>query len=252
MSDSPLILSLETATLAGSVWVGRGPTELSAATGDPRVSQSNSLIGDIARCLKEAGVSLGEVDLFACASGPGSFTGLRIGIATLKGLAATLNRPCLGIPTLEAIAHAAGESKATVAILPAGRGEVFAQMFSVSMDEGRVVVNTIDTAAHLSPPKLIEKYAAHAELVWAGPGAHLQRAIIEEEALARGIPLNEELIDEPTKPLGWRLARIEENLAKHVAAMAVRAFNAGSILRAETLSAIYVRPSDAELKVHHK
>ncbi len=252
MSDSPLILSLETATLAGSVWLGRGLIELSAATGDPLVSQSNSLIGDIDGCLKEAGVSLEQVDLFACASGPGSFTGLRIGIATLKGLAATSNRTCLGIPTLEAVAHAAGESKSTVAVLPAGRGEVFAQMFSASTDDGRVVVKSMDEAAHLTPPRLIEKYAAHAPLVWAGPGAHLQRAIIEEAALARGIRLNDESIHEAANPIDWRLAPIEPNLAKHVAALALQAFNSGAKPHAEMLSAIYVRPSDAELKVQHQ
>ena len=158
LSDDPLILSLETATLGGSVWLGRGPLELAAAVGDPAVSQSNSLLSDINRCLSDAGVSLDQVDLFACASGPGSFTGIRIGIATLKGLAATLNRPCLGIPTLEAVAHAAGESSAIVAVLPAGRGEVFAQMFSASNVSNQIVVSSSDQAAHLSPQKLIEKY----------------------------------------------------------------------------------------------
>ena len=111
-SDDPLILSFETATLGGSVWLGRGALELATTIGDPAVSHSNSLLSDINHCLSDAGVSLEQVDLFACASGPGSFTGLRIGIATLKALAATLHRPCVGMPTLDAVAHAAGVSNA--------------------------------------------------------------------------------------------------------------------------------------------
>src|SRR5687768_88980 len=92
----PLILSVETATLGGGVFLGRGDEELAASIGRPDVSHSNSLLSDINDCLNHAGVSLADIDVFACASGPGSFTGLRIGIATVKGLAATLDRPSLG------------------------------------------------------------------------------------------------------------------------------------------------------------
>src|SRR6185295_10462844 len=101
---TPLILSLETATMGGSVWLGFGTVELATRIGDPKVSQSATLLQDINDCLDEAGVKLAEVDLFACASGPGSFTGLRIGIATLKALAASLGRPSIGVPTLHAVA----------------------------------------------------------------------------------------------------------------------------------------------------
>ena len=147
--------------MAGSVWLGRGTAQLATRVGDPKVSQSASLLQDISDCLDEAGVKLAEVDLFACASGPGSFTGLRIGIATLKALAASLARPCVGIPTLHAVAHAAGPSRATVALLPAGRGEVFAQMFSVS--EGGIVTE-LDSAAHLSPQRLVAEVCANVKI----------------------------------------------------------------------------------------
>src|SRR5687767_8678007 len=95
-----LILSLETATLGGGVFLGRGEAELAAKIGRSDVSHSNSLLSDINDCLNKGGVTLCDIDVFACASGPGSFTGLRIGIATVKGLAATLDRPSIGVPTL--------------------------------------------------------------------------------------------------------------------------------------------------------
>jgi tRNA threonylcarbamoyladenosine biosynthesis protein TsaB len=249
VSDTPLILSLETATPGGSVFLGRGSVQLAARQGDPQVSQSSSLLSDINDSLLETGASLQEVDLFACASGPGSFTGLRIGIATLKALAASLKRPCVGIPTLQAVAYAAGPASATVAVLPAGRGEVFAQMFSVS--DGTVI--EIDAAAHLSPRRLVEKYAALTNVRWAGSGAHLQRDFLSSYAQQQGIDFAQNASELSALPPAsgcnlWQLAAPETNLAKHVAALALRAWQAGQVQSPYSLSAIYVRPSDAELK----
>jgi tRNA threonylcarbamoyladenosine biosynthesis protein TsaB len=246
MAVTPLILSLETATPGGSVFLGRGDKQLATRTGNPEVSHSNSLLSDINECLKQAGLMLKDVDLFACASGPGSFTGLRIGIATLKALAATLERSCVGIPTLEAVAHAAGPSHRTVALLPAGRGEVFAQMFSVSDDD---VVTELDSAAHLSPQRLLEKYGRLRKLTWAGSGAHLQRELLQSYAQQHGIAFTESPDEgiSSTQP-GWNLAAQDANLAKHVAALALQVFRRGELQSADSLTAIYVRPSDAELK----
>lgn len=249
MDDRPLILSLETATRGGSVFLGRGTAPLATRNGNPEVSQSSSLLSDINECLEEASVSLREVDLFACASGPGSFTGLRIGIATLKALAAALQQPCVGIPTLQAVAHAAGASPGTVALLPAGRGEVFAQMFSVA-DDGRVV--ELDAAAHLSPQRLVERYAVLKNLTWAGSGAHLQREFLQRHAQQNELVFAEVASDSnpgSAEAFGkvWKLAAREANLARHVAALSLQLFQADKIQSPQSLSAIYVRPSDAEL-----
>jgi tRNA threonylcarbamoyladenosine biosynthesis protein TsaB len=229
MTDST-ILSLDTASMGGSVWLGKGITELATVVGDPAVSQSASLLNDISSCLERAGLRLDEVELFACASGPGSFTGLRIGIATVKALAASLERPCFGVSTLHAVARAAGPSSATVALLPAGRGEVFAQNFSVSDD---LRVNALNEPEHLTPQKLIERYAAFPELSWAGSGAKAQREIIQNHAQLAGH--------------SWSFAEPEANLARHIAALALELFESGEIQSPYSLRAIYVRPSDAEL-----
>lgn len=249
MSDLPIILSIETATPGGSVFLGRGNKQLAARLGNPEISQSASLLSDINDCLIEAGLSLSDVNLFACASGPGSFTGLRIGIATLKALAASLQKPCVGIPTLQAVAHAAGPSHATVALLPAGRGEVFAQMFSVS-DAGTVVA--LDTPAHLSPQKMVQRYVAFRNLTWAGNGAQVQRELLKLHAQQSEVVFAEhssETIAGPTDSGNsvWKLAAPEADLAKHVAALALQLFETNQIQSPQSLSAIYVRPSDAEL-----
>ena len=223
-NDAPLILSVETATLAGSVALARGEQVLAASTGNAGISHSNTLLNDIDVLLGGAHVALGEIDLFAVATGPGSFTGLRIGIATVKALAETLDRPCAGIPTLEAIALAAGESERSVALLPAGRGEVFAQIFSVTQDG---LVTTLENATHISPQILLEKYGSSDDVVWCGEGAIANRKLLENGRVAPPIL----------------------NLATHVASLALKRFREGRLQPADALQAVYVRPSDAELKV---
>ena len=227
MSSEPLILAVETATLSGSLALMRGDELIATASGDPAVSHSNTLLADLDKLLSETTFKLADVDLFAVAAGPGSFTGLRIGIATVKGLGATLGRSCAAVPTLQAVALAGGVSEASVALLPAGRGEVFAQLFSVSADD----VTALDEPSHISPQKMIDKYGSLEKAVWCGEGAIAQRGLIESSAVAKE----------------WRIAPRIENLAPYVAALALRKLD--HVVAADALQAIYVRPSDAELKV---
>lgn len=230
MSVEPIILAVETATLGGSVCLFQRGTVLASRLGEVGVSHSNSLLKDIESVLSEAKLSLAHVALFAAATGPGSFTGLRIGLATVKGLANTLNKPCAGVGTLAAVAVAAAESANTVALLPAGRGELFGQMFSVA-STGEVTAQ--DDAVHLSPARMLQRYEHLQTVVWAGEGAQLNQELINGNGQA-----------------GWTIAPPEQLLAQHVAALAHRKLSAGETQTADSLTAIYVRPSDAELKIN--
>jgi tRNA threonylcarbamoyladenosine biosynthesis protein TsaB len=209
--------------------VTRGAEVIGSLEGDPAVSHSNTLLADVDKLLARTGVVLTDVDLFAVAAGPGSFTGLRIGIATIKALAVTLNRPCAAVPTLQAVALAGGPSKTTVALLPAGRGEVFAQSYSVSAD----AVMALDEPAHISPQKMIDKYGSLETALWCGEGAIAQRELIESSAAGRQ----------------WQIAPRTDNLARYVATLALMNFQRDELIAPDALQAIYVRPSDAELKV---
>jgi len=115
-----MILAIETATRAGSVAIARGENILASRLGDASSSHSQDLIENIDAALKEAGVELSTIDLLAAAIGPGSFTGIRIGLATAKSLAVSLDRRCVGVSTLAAVSHAAGVGVPIVALLPAG------------------------------------------------------------------------------------------------------------------------------------
>ena len=233
MTQEPFILAVETATLAGSVAIARGEEIIGGLSGDPAVSHSNTLLSDVDRLLADTGIKLPEIDLFAVAVGPGSFTGLRIGIATVKALAATLGRPCAAIPTLHTIALAGGTADASLALLPAGRGEVFAQLFSVSSDG---TVRALDEASHIAPQKMIDKYGSREKLLWCGEGAITQRELIESSSAGKQ----------------WQIAASPENLARYVAVLALRNYRSDQLVAPDALQAIYVRPSDAELPAKQK
>jgi tRNA threonylcarbamoyladenosine biosynthesis protein TsaB len=225
----PLILSVETATLSGSVAVARGEEILGVVSGDSSISHSNTLLGDVDQLLTQTGITLPEIDLFAVATGPGSFTGLRIGIATIKALAATLDRPTAGIPTLAAVALSGGVSAESVALLPAGRGEVFTQLFSVLRSD---LVEALDDAAHIPPARLFERYGHLETITWCGEGAIVNRELIESMAEGRD----------------WKIATQTDKLASQVARLALTRFERDEIENPFALRAIYVRPADAQLK----
>lgn len=229
MSSDPLILAIETATLAGSVTLARGDEIIGGLNGNPGTSHSNTLLADIDKLLSQTNTNLSDIDLFAVAAGPGSFTGLRIGIATIKALAATLDRPCAAIPTLHAVALSGGPSEISVALLPAGRGEVFAQSFAVTGD----AVTALDEPAHIAPAKMIEKYGSLDNALWCCGGAIAQRELIQTAAGSKK----------------WHIAAQVENLARYVSKLACQSFKHDRLVAPDALQAIYVRPSDAELKV---
>ncbi len=246
-TESPLILSIETATRAGSVALTRGDRLLAAREGDASVSHSSHLLRYVSEALEEAGVTLREVDFFAATVGPGSFTGLRIGLATVKSFAATLNRSCVGVPSLYAVARAAGESEITLATLPAGRGEVFAQL--VKVDE-KGDVHPLNDPAHVTPQQLLEKVRTTRLLKWAGGGAHAHAEAIQAQALSAGIPFSrddESEAESKSGTQGWTLARLPSILAADVAGLALLRARAALVTPPDQLRAIYVRPSDAEL-----
>jgi tRNA threonylcarbamoyladenosine biosynthesis protein TsaB len=247
INERPLILTIETATRAGSVSLNAGAQLIASRVGSDQTSHSTNLLQDIGSLLKEAGIDLHRVDLFAAASGPGSFTGLRIGLATVKSFAATLERPCLGVPTLTAIAYGAGISRQTMALLPAGRGELFAQLLRVD-ENGEVTPLT--EAAHLAPGRVLDMAKKIRPLKWAGEGAHLQREAVRDFAERQEIAFLDEAFEGAAtlREEAWTLAPPTQILAASVAQLALRRFNSGETAQAQDLRAIYVRASDAELK----
>ncbi len=128
-----ITLALDTSRLKGSVAVVKGDDVLCEILFDASDTHSATLMPAIDSCMKTAGIGLEEVGLLAFADGPGSFTGLRIGLATIKALAAVREIPVVAVCSLEAMAAAFPWAAAPVMpVLDARRGEVYAGLYDVS------------------------------------------------------------------------------------------------------------------------
>jgi len=136
-----LILALDTTTRAGSAALLDDNLVRAVAAGDASRTHGERLPAELAHVLELGGARLEAVDLLAVASGPGAFTGLRIGLAAMQALAMTLDRPVIGISALDALAAAAFESlgvrRARIgAWMDAARGEVFAALYEAEGNTG--------------------------------------------------------------------------------------------------------------------
>ena len=124
------VLAVDTTTERGSVALTEGAT----VTGEVRLvhpdGHSRRLLPAIDFLLRSLGVGPGDVEAFAVTTGPGSFTGLRVGLSTVQGLALGSGRPCLGLSALDVLAaRVAGSAPATVAVMDAYRGEVYGAVY---------------------------------------------------------------------------------------------------------------------------
>ena len=131
--DDKLILALETAVGSGSIAVLRGQTLLAVSTGSPL---QPARAGDVLRAIKEllegAGFTLKDLSLIAVSTGPGSYSGIRIGLATAIGLKNALGIECIGVSVLEAIANSSTASGKVVAAVPVGKNDIAWQAFEKS------------------------------------------------------------------------------------------------------------------------
>lgn len=125
-----LILALDSTAVVASVALCRDETPVASFHVKNGNTHSETLLPMVETVLKTAGFSINDVDLFACSVGPGSFTGVRIGVATIKGLAFGKNKPCIGISTLEALALNAMPFDGIVCpVMNARRGQVYNALF---------------------------------------------------------------------------------------------------------------------------
>jgi len=222
-----LILALDTSSAAGSAAVVRDGVVLAERAGDPSRTHGERLPRELMAVLAEAGAELSDVDRFAVSVGPGSFTGLRVGIATIQGLAMarrTLVTPVSSFEALAWFSRATADGVATW--VDAHRGEVFAALFD---GDGHTIV---EPPTSLTPERTIEAWTAALQarprVRWMGDGAARYRDVILAGAGAGTI------VDETDRPLAAAIGAI-------ASAAPDRA------VRPHALVPLYVRRSDAEL-----
>jgi tRNA threonylcarbamoyladenosine biosynthesis protein TsaB len=232
-----LVLALDTTTRRGSMALARDGVVFGIYQGDASVTHGERLPGDLVRLLRAHGLDVGDVDLFAVASGPGSFTGLRIGIATMQGLALANGKPLAGVSALDALhesAHAAPGQPDSAASGRRHEGRV-----AVWMDAQRgQVFSAVYADAALSEPAIVEKPA---EILarWRRDGSW-PRVFIGDGALAyrplilRVLP--DSHVVEPLPPLAPGIAHLAE-----------RQVQDHGPSPPDAIRPVYIRRSDAEL-----
>jgi tRNA threonylcarbamoyladenosine biosynthesis protein TsaB len=235
-----LVLSLDTTTKAGGMALADGDRLLEARTGDASLPHASRLPAGLIDLLTAHGHALGDVDLYAVAAGPGSFTGLRIGIATMQGLAFASGRPLVGVSALEALAVTAAislgaGSHAIAAWMDAQRGEVFAAAYRVRIDaDGAVSLTSLALPVAASADEIARRWRSEADLtglVASGDGALRYRSVVAAHHGGLFSGLLESAVA----------------IAPAVALLAVRAFADGGSYLPHAIRPIYVRRPDAEL-----
>ena len=236
-----LVLALDSTTRAGSIALLRDGALIDQVVGDAARPHAERLPGDATQLLARHGFAIADVGLFAVAAGPGSFTGLRIGIAAVQGLAWASGRPVVGVSALEALAHTAwraglvaGGGRVGV-WMDAQRSEVFSAVYAVppvSTTTGERGLSEIDAAAVEPPGTGASRW--HAAYI-ADPFP-----IVGDGAIRYAEVLRTSLGD---------VVRILEPqpIAPSIAALAAARYLAGDTGLPHALRPVYVRRPDAEL-----
>ncbi len=233
--DGFLILAIETATPCGSVSLSRGRGDgfqlIAEAVAQPGISHSRRLLGSIKWVMAAAALSWQEIDAVAVSLGPGSFTGLRIGLAAAKAVCMAEDLPLVGVGTLEALALGAGTGKGLVcALLDARKQEVYGCLFRIGAD---------GLPAETGEPRVCSPAALLAGInepvLLTGPGARVYR---EELAASQWVRFQPDFLGGPR--------------ASRVGLIGAERFSRGETLDPVTAAPLYVRAPEAEINLRRK
>jgi tRNA threonylcarbamoyladenosine biosynthesis protein TsaB len=224
-----LILAVDTSGRSGGVALVRGDAqsfEVVASAPLAGGTYSAQLVPQIAALLEQQKLGLDQLDGFAVAAGPGSFTGLRVGLATVKGLAEVARKPIAAVSVLEAVAAAVQHDGAevTIAALDAGRGEVYVAEYRVH-PSGRELAR--------------ELIAQHAEFVAEIRG--------EAKGAVGPIATPDESVAALAAAAGLRLLRVPMPGVADIARLGLAKLLAREVVSVGELDANYIRRSDAEI-----
>jgi tRNA threonylcarbamoyladenosine biosynthesis protein TsaB len=222
-----LLLVTDTSGRQGSVALARARDD-ARDQNDPEVMEvaplaggtfSAQLVPQIAALLAKHGLSKADIEAFIVVSGPGSFTGLRVGLAAIKALAEVLKKPIVPVSLLEVIAIASRRQGKIAAVLDAGRGDVYFGSYEIA---GEMKV-------------LQEQLLSTAEFLSAASASTLVTPDLTLAAIARQAGLSVVMVDPPS--------------ATMIARLGWRKLQAGETVFPEQLEANYMRRSDAEIFV---
>jgi len=237
MEQAPLlILSIDTATPCSSVALTRGTRKngsvVASLTLSGGVTHSRRLLTLIDYLMCEADVEWSMIEAIVVSLGPGSFTGLRIGMATAKGLAFGVDKPMIGVSTLDGLASKCGHSPWICSVLDARKNEVYAAFYRTEA-EGLTV--PVGVPMVISPEKLAESITDSVLMVGDGTAIYgdLWRSLLGDK-------------------VSFAAAQLHEPTASSLGLIGGEKLQAGEVMSAVEVVPSYVRASDAELNLIRK
>lgn len=227
------ILALDSSGLVASVAVVENDVLISQYTVNYKKTHSQTLLPMLDEICKMTELNLQTVDAIAIASGPGSFTGLRIGAATAKGLGLALNKPLVEVPTLEGLAYnMCGTQKLVCPLMDARRNQVYTGIYEFVSAEQGFQMKVVKEQCAVDVTEIIEACNL------------LNREVI---FLGDGVPVyTRKLMGELTVPFYFAPAHMNRQSAGSVAALGAVYFAEGKAVDAALHQPEYLRMSQAE------
>jgi tRNA threonylcarbamoyladenosine biosynthesis protein TsaB len=238
-----LILAFDTTSPEGGVAIYRDSESVGDvwAGASGKVNYSVALFEMADRLLANAGLRLADMEVFAAATGPGSFTGIRVGLAAAQGWAKAFDRPVRGVSVLEAMVEAAQpQGDTALPLLDARRGEFYGGLFRRGT----------------APERGSESYQGFALAGDAFVADAARISSLIDELTPNGNSVIELIVREHDKaaiqlaaqfPSRAKVITVPDFLADAIASVALRAARKGQLQKPEELDAWYIRRSDAEL-----
>ena len=222
------ILGIESAALVASVAIIDENVTIAEYTTNFKKTHSETLLPMLDEIVKMTGISLSELSAIAVSGGPGSFTGLRIGVATAKGLGLGLDKPLIAVPTLDATAYNIINTKSLICpIMDARRQQVYTGIFRNDKE-----FEVVEAAAAMDINDLLEKLKGfNEEVIFLGDGVPVYKSVIEENAKF---------------DFCFALPSQSRQRAGSLVSLAAKYFKEGKLVSADDMLPEYLRLSQAE------
>lgn len=231
------ILAIDTSTMLGGIAIMDELNLIAETRLNVKATHSERLMTEIEHCLKQSSLKISDIDAFAVAIGPGSFTGLRIGLSTVKGLSYATGKPIASVPTLDALASNFPYSGYPVCtMLDARKKEVYAALFKWEDDNFKKLINETS----VNPEEFMRNVLLRGEydkIIFAGEGTVIYKNKIIEVMGEKAIFASpEKTVPSPANvaSIGLKKALLKE------------------FSEPVTLIPIYIRKSEAEVKSKKK
>lgn len=223
------ILGIDSSGLVASAAIADEKNIIAEFTVNNKQTHSQTLLPMIEKVVDMSGIELEQIDAIAIAAGPGSFTGLRIGSATAKGIGLALKKPVVSVPTLEGLAYRVSVFDGIICpIMDARRNQVYTGIYK--MDKGNLVCLSEQKAVDIHEiMEELEKYDE--KVIFLGDGVEVQRETIEKEF---------------KKEYCFAPIHLSKQSAAAVAVLGDVYFNQGKAEDAAEHKPIYLRKSQAE------